>query len=260
MFEWNVDAIRYRIDAAEEVGFDALIASHIIPHIGQNDRVCDAGAGLGFVSFALAPHCAHVTAVEQDAVAFDVLCYLAKRRGFENVLPQRDDLFAMQPETPYDAMVFCFFGKVEETLFAVKNQCSGKAFLIKRAHGGRRFSIAEASHTRLSFQDAAAELKKRRIPFETETFTVDMGQPFSTLQDAQRFFRIYGEKGLNYTGQEVMNRLTKTGSGRFPYYLPSVRPLGMIILDAKDIPDTYNVNGKTESNQTRLKKGGRASE
>ncbi len=242
MFEWNEDAIRYRIDAAEEVGFDALIASHIVPHIGRDDHVCDAGAGLGFLSFALSPFCKCITAVEQDQTAFDVLCYLAKHRGYENVLAKRGDLFAMKPETPYDAMVFCFFGKVEETLFAVKNQCRGKAVLIKRAHGGRRFSVAEAAHTRLSFQTAAAQLTKLGIPFETETFSVDMGQPFSSLQDAENFYRIYGKKGLHYTRQEVVNRLTRTGSGRFPYYLPSQRPLGMIVLDAKDIPASFAEN------------------
>lgn len=240
MFEWNRETIRYRIDAGEEVGFDRQIADRILPHIGREDHVCDAGAGLGFLSFALSQHCARVTAVERDREAYDVLCYLAMHNGCENVIPVQGDLFAMQPESPYDAMVFCFFGKVEETLRAVKQQCRKKAILIKRAHEGRRFSVVESPHTRLSFRETAAQLECLGIPFEAETFTVDMGQPFSTLQDAEQFFRMYEKSGLHHTRQEVLNRLIKTGSGRFPYYLPSQRPLGMIVLDVKDIPDSFS--------------------
>ena len=37
------------------------------------------------------------------------------------------------------------------------------------------------------------------------------------------------------TEAEVLPRLTETDNPAFPYYLPAVRPVGMIVLRAEDI-------------------------
>ena len=80
----------------------------------------------------------------------------------------------------------------------------------------------------------AAELKGLGVPFETEVFEADMGQPFRSLADAVRFFRLYDPEGAMTEG-EVLPRLTETGDPTFPYYLPAIRPVGMIVLRAEDI-------------------------
>ena len=55
------------------------------------------------------------------------------------------DLLAYAPETRFDAMVFCLFGRTEDTLRIAKKQCRGKIFLVKRDYSHHRFSAGKVS-------------------------------------------------------------------------------------------------------------------
>lgn len=237
-FEWTRDAIRFRLDAAARVRFDEAIAARVLPYLPENAHLCDAGCGLGLLSLALAPCCRAVTAVDESAAALAVLAENAARAGVGNIRAVQGDLFAMRPEAPYDAMAFCFFGHTRETLRAVRAQCTGRAILIKRDHAERRFTLEHRPAQRLNFQTACAELAALRIPFRSETFPLEMGQPFRSLADAARFFALFSEGGTSPDMERIAERLVETGETEFPYYLPARRMLGMIVLDARDIPDS----------------------
>ena len=213
MVEWTQEAIRFRMDAAERVGFDETIAAQILPHLPPNAHVCDAGCGLGYLSLALSRGCASVTAVDTSAAALAVLRENAARAGASNIRAVQNDLFFMRPKARYDAMVFCFFGQTGETLRAVRAQCAGRAFLIKRGHAEHRFSLTNSPASRLNFQRACAEL--------------------TALKVAQ-----FGTSGHPLDAAQIQARLTKTGMPEFPYFLSAKRMLGMIVLDARDIPDS----------------------
>lgn len=236
MFEWTEESIRFRVDAAEQVGFDEAIAAHILQYLPENAHVCDAGCGLGYLSIALAAHCGAVTAVDTSGAALAVLRGNAERQGVENLRIRKADLFSMQPEEPYDAMVFCFFGQIGETLRAVRAQCSGRAVLVKRDHVSRRFSLTERPARRLNFQAACDELTELGVPFSAETFSVEMGQPFRSLADAERFFTLFSA-GEKPEPAQLRDHLIETGKLEFPYYFPAERSLGLIMLEAGDIPD-----------------------
>ena len=236
MFEWTEESIRFRVDAAEQVGFDEAIAAHILPNLPENAHVCDAGCGLGYLSIALAAHCKAVAAVDTSGAALAVLRGNAERQGVENLRIRKADLFSMQPEEPYDAMVFCFFGQIRETLRAVRTQCSGRAILVKRDHVLRRFSLTERPARRLDFQAACDELAELGVLFSAETFPVEMGQPFRSLADAERFFTLFAA-GEKPEPAQLRARLVETGKQAFPYYFPAERSLGLIVLETGDIPD-----------------------
>lgn len=241
MFEWTEESIRFRVDAAEQVGFDAAIAARILPRLPGNAHVCDAGCGLGYLSIALAAHCRAVTAVDTSGAALAVLRENAERRRVGNLCIREGDLFSMQPEEPYDAMVFCFFGQIGETLRAIRAQCSGRAVLVKRDHAARRFSLTARPARRLNFHAACDALAELGVPFSTETFSVEMGQPFRSLADAERFFALFDAEGGKPEPGRLRERLRETGEPEFPYYFPAERSLGLIVLEAGDIPD-FKIN------------------
>jgi len=176
--------------------------------------------------------------VDTSAAALAVLRENAARAGASNIRAVQDDLFFMRPKARYDAMVFCFFGQTGETLRAVRAQCAGRAFLIKRGHAEHRFSLTNSPASRLNFQRACAELTALKVPFFTETFSAEMGQPLRSLLDAERFFAQFGTSGHPLDAAQIQARLTKTGMPEFPYFLSAKRMLGMIVLDARDIPDS----------------------
>lgn len=188
-FEWTEETIRFREDAAARVQFDAAIAQNILPFLPENAHVCDAGCGLGFLSLALAPHCRRITAVDASSAALAVLARNAVRMGYDNIQIVQGDLFAQRPTPRYDAMVFCFFGHTKETLKAVRTQCKRRAILVKRDHIEHRFAAGNQPAQRLNFQTACQELTALHVPHTTQTFSLEMGQPFRSREEVARFLQ-----------------------------------------------------------------------
>jgi len=239
MYLWTPDSIRFRIDAAEYGGFDAEIAAQVMRLLPKNARICDAGCGLGYLGLALSTKCESVTAVDTNAEALAVLRQNIVRYGAFNIHAIQDDLFFMHPETPYDAMVFCFFGRVGETLRAAKAQCAGRTIMIKKNWKNHRFSLEEKPLKGYTLRHTTAELDEMKIPYDVATFPIEMGQPFRSLDDALLFFQTYAEESDGrILPEQIRSRLVRTDSEHYPYYLPSPKTLGIVTVNTGDIPDS----------------------
>ena len=68
----------------------------LLPYLKPTDHICDAGCGLGYLSLALSPHAAHITAAERDAAALSVLRQELDARGIAIPYPQLDVHFEPQ--------------------------------------------------------------------------------------------------------------------------------------------------------------------
>lgn len=238
MYKWNLDSIRFRIDAAEYTRYDEHIASQILPRLNKHAYVCDAGCGLGYLSLALAKGCARVTAIDVNANALKILRENISRMGIQNIDVLEGDLFSMRQESKYDAMVFCFFGRMEETLYAAKARCSERVFLIKKNWENHRFTLKETPLEGYTYNRSCKELDTFRIPYKADTFLVEMGQPFRTLADAALFFETYRQENDDtpITQEQVESHLYASSSSAFPYYFPLKKSLGLIEIDVSDIP------------------------
>lgn len=230
MLVWTPDTVRFQRDAAQYGTYHKTLAAHIAAYLPPDAHVCDAGCGLGELSRALAPYCKRITAIDSCALALDVL----REDTPENVEVQEADMFMLPPTEQFDAMVFCFFAAMDDTLLLAKKHCCGKVIVVKRGWTQHRFSPQGASARRDACEDAEQYLRTRGIPFLREDLTLDMGQPFRSKEDAVRFFEAYGNEAVTFS--DVKAWLVKTGSALFPYYLPQEKPLGIFIFDAKDVP------------------------
>ena len=235
MFFWSPETIRFRVDAANYNQFEPQLARRLLPYFAANDHICDAGCGLGYLSLALAKAGYRVTAVDTSESALQVLRQNTAAQGLSTLTALQGDVFSLQPPQLYDGMVFCFFGKTDETLRAVKSQCRGKAALFKKAWHTHRFTVQQKSLARLPFQQTCCELDALGIPYQAETFLAETGQPFRTLEDAMQFFSIYDPAAPSE--EAVKKRLVCGSFGEFSYYMPFCGPVGMIVLDSKNIPD-----------------------
>ena len=73
MFSWSADTVRFMADACRRTDFHEKLPALLLPYLKPTDHICDAGCGLGYLSLALSPHAARVTAAERDAAALSVL-------------------------------------------------------------------------------------------------------------------------------------------------------------------------------------------
>lgn len=239
MFQWNADKIRFLRDASEYTPFNEVLAERAAKQFGANAHVLDAGCGLGYLSLALSSRCARVTAADTSNEALSILRENVERRGIQNIDICETDVFALPETALFDGMVFCFFGDAQEILRCVKSHCRGKAVVYKKSWATHRFTAKDLPLTRFTFRQTCDAFTALGVPFSAETFALDMGQPFRSLGDAACFFRLHAREDSGMlTEAEIAARLIKTDSAAFPYYLPANRSVGMLTVDAGDIPDT----------------------
>ena len=235
MFEWTEERVSFMADACERTDFHEKLAALLSPYLKKTDSVCDAGCGLGYLSLALSPLVGHVTAAERDDRALDALrCQLA-RRHIRNVTPLCTDVLAYTPPVPFDAMVFCFFGSMEEIVAAARRQCRGTVLAIVRDDTCHRFSGAPREPGRHSFTSACGYLGRQGIPYTSRRMALDFPQPIidtmmkfgKTREDARRFMALYGRGDA---AEALPTSLVSTGDPEFPWQLPGVRRFGMIVI------------------------------
>lgn len=232
MQRWTPEIIRYLLTAAEHSQYYTELARRLAPYLAASDRVCDAGCGVGLLSQALLPYCREVVAADRSEAA---LAELRRRAAGQPGLQLRlGDLAALPPEEPYDAMVFCLFGGVEEALALAARQCAGTVLLVRRDYTHHQFS----SGVRLSGQTAAdmeRALRRRGLRYQARRFTLEFGQPFRSLDDAEAFFRLYSRDGQLPDRESLAQRLVETGDPEFSLYLPNPKPLCLFALPADQL-------------------------
>ncbi|UQT47269.1 class I SAM-dependent methyltransferase [Flavonifractor plautii] len=144
---------------------------------GVRARRVESGAG---------PYCRAVVAADLSAEA---IRHLEAQPLPPNVEPRRCDVLADTPDEPYDAMVFCFFGRTDEILSAARRQCTGTVAVLKRC--GRDHRFPGEGPPRQGFEELCRELEEKGIPYQSRVLELDMGQPFRSLEDAAVFFRTH---------------------------------------------------------------------
>ena len=240
---WTPDMIRFMQDAAAVNGCYPALARAVHEILPGGGRLCDAGCGIGSLSLALAPYFSHVVAADASPEAIQAL----RRSGPpDQVEPRLCDVLSDVPKQPYDAMVFCFFGTLEEVLRTARRQCSGTVVLIRRTRDTHRFSHSAARRSRRqNLEQLCRALEERGIPFHSREVEVDMGQPFRTLEDAVLFFRTHSrdDDPAALTPEAVQQRLERRDDPVFPWYFPVHERIGLLWLQACDIPDPPTEKG-----------------
>lgn len=238
MFQWNEEMVRFMRTASEYGDYHRRLVQRMRPALHSADHICDAGCGLGYLSLALAPYVRRVTAADRSEAALDVLRQNCAARGIRNIDILSGELQPVPLAAPYDAMVFCFFGRMEEIAAVAKAQCRGTVFVFKKNYTSHRFSVGEHPAGWDSFRAGADWLTERGVPFKAETLEPEMGQPFRSMEEARQFFRLYSrdaDKSV-ITDDFLRNKLVETGREDFPLYLPHQRPVGCLKFSVEDLP------------------------
>ena len=238
--QWEKDMVVFMRHASEYSDYYQQLTKKILPWLSPDAHICDAGSGLGYLSLALAPYVRQVTAVERNPDATAVLTENCRTSGIANVNACCGSIAEVNPDKPYTAMVFCFFGKKKEVLQLAKRQCNGDVFVITRNYDNHRFSAGKHRSGYEGYPQFADYLAELGIPAHQVTFSLEFGQPFRNLMEAHRFFQIYSKDKNKevLTDPFIRSQLTETGREDFPFYLPHQKHLGFFHFSVKDIPDS----------------------
>ena len=234
MFAWTEESAAFWEDSASYTQSYERLAERAAARLSPEGNLFEGGCGLGHLSVALAKRGFAVTAMDLSPLPLRYLRAGADRAGVRLTV-RTGDVFTLPEGELYDSAVFCFFGSVTEILNWAKGHCRDRLILFKKNWSTHRFTRDPGVLRKYTYPLTCEELTLLGLPFETEVFDVDMGQPFRNLSDAVRFFRLYDPQTA-VTEAEALSRLTETGDPVFPYYLPALRSVGMIVIRARDIP------------------------
>ena len=162
-----------------------------------------------------------------------------RKRNVTNIHIRCGDIHSLPPEQPYDAMVFCFFGHMDEILSLAAAQCRGTVLAVMRSDSCHRFSAGRPVMRCGGYTRGRETLRALGIPFQAREMELPMGQPFRSLADARRFFELYRRDGDDtpITDEFLHQRLTATGREDFPLYLPQNRRFGLLRWESREISE-----------------------
>ena len=239
---WNSEKIRFYKDAGDNLPFNGEMADRMMKYMDPRDHVCDVACGLGYLTLELSGKCRLVTAADISREALDVLRENLKKSPRENVDIIEGDVFSMPESLKFDTMVFNHFGSIKEILELTLKHGIKNSIMVRKNWKYHRFAGKEMPLTYLKFPEDCRELDDMGIPYKTEVFEIDMGQPFRSFEDAMSFFELYnrsGDPGV-VIRENVLSMLEETGSKEFPYYKPSKRESAFIIINVDETRQALN--------------------
>lgn len=221
MQRWSPEAVAFMRDASEFGSFYRELRNILLPYLSKNDRVLDAGCGLGYLAQAIVGDCRAVVAADRAEPAVKAMLGRELPRNME---ARCADVFTLTE--PFDVLLCSYFGRSEEILRLRETLKPGKTIVIQRNCAEHRFSIGEAED-RHGWQGLDALLTARGIAYEKKAVSLEFGQPFRTVADAVRFFKLYNKSNVTVTESIVSSMLTATRDTTYPYYLPQKRDMDL---------------------------------
>lgn len=142
-------------------------------------------------------------------------------RGIRNIDVIEGDLFSMRTERMFDAMVFCFFGRVEETLRVAKAQCMGTVYMIKKTGRTTASHPARCRSDGLLFSRRWRNSTRCRCPIVRERFQSRWVSRFARWRMPCGSLNCIGSRGTSRkTRRDRVKQLpTTTNSEAFPFFL-----------------------------------------
>ena len=196
MFYWDEERVRFMEDAAAWGDFHARLAAELAKSLPPESRICDAGCGTGHLSLALSPYVRQVTAVDVNQQVLSLLADNCRKRNVTNIHIRCGDIHSLPPEQPYDAMVFCFFGHMDEILSLAAAQCRGTVLAVMR-------SLAEEGRTMLvvTHEMDFARHAANRVVFMEQGVIVEQNTAEAFFNDPQHprtkeFIQTYKQRSL----------------------------------------------------------------
>ena len=233
MSEWTDRMIGFMADASEYGNYFEELAKSLSVYLDKSWTVCDAGCGIGQLTVSLAPYVEQITGIDRSESAICSLKNKLSSQKIENARALCADFENLDTSYCFDAMVFNYFGKMEEILEIAKRHCLKRIIVVKKNYTKHRFSIGNNPIDEKSADYVKSYLNKVGARYTTELFSSEFGQPFHSLEDALDFFSIYSrDKDRSLINLEnIRERLMETGKTDFPYYLPHRRESIIFVIE-----------------------------
>lgn len=226
---WNEQSIRWFHNASEYTDYNKKLAELLLDQIPCRKTLCDLGCGAGLIDFELAPYFEHITCVDISREAAQSVEAHAACLGINNISACCMDADKLRGE--WDTVLALFHGGTE--IFSRYFHLAGDR-LILATHGDKKGNFGPEKHKVDKCFDVSgvkARLDALGVRYSLREITLEYGQPFTDLPDAEAFVRAYSTPmNKSELDSYLAQRLEKTGNEKFPYYLPNQKKIGTFLI------------------------------
>ncbi|SHI19250.1 hypothetical protein SAMN02745823_03234 [Sporobacter termitidis DSM 10068] len=226
-FNWDRDTIRWYTNSEKYTGFFKKLAEAIAPMVADCKTLCDLGCGLALFDFEIAPRFDAVDCLDINKAALSAVSERAQERGIDNIHTLLQDCDALSGA--WDAVYMSFFGSRE--LDRYLPFCKKLVAVVAAASNTELFPKRGRGFTRNTDGDTREYLDTKGIPYALTTMRLEFGQPFTSIEDAAHFQRTYAPYASDGEIDTFLaQKLVKTESAEFPYYIPREKSVGIFEL------------------------------
>ena len=133
--------ISFMADASDYGNYYNELAAFLSGLLDASWTVCDAGCGIGQLSVALSPLVKKVVAIDRSVAATDYMKNRISSAAVENVEVLAEDFDNLPAERRFDAMIFNYFGRMEQILDIAAKHCLRRVIIIRKVYSNHRFSF-----------------------------------------------------------------------------------------------------------------------
>jgi SAM-dependent methyltransferase len=231
---WGNKSADWFISASEYTGYHKHLADILMRHMLPKSTMCDMGCGIGLIDFALADYLSHITCVDIDQGAIELLEAESAKRNLKNITAMNVDAAKMQGAWDYGLMLF-FHGKFSDDPSHYLNLFKQKLFYIVHADPIDSKKDNKPERTKCSsVSSIRRELERLGIVYQLEHHALEYGQPFSSFDEAVDFVKTYKICEVGEEESYLRANLQEADIMDYRYYLPHTKRFGMFIIGRED--------------------------
>lgn len=221
-FDWNPETIKWYEDANEYTGFFKNIADLISPKLKGYSTFSDIGCGLGLIDIELSNSIQSITCIDINENALKSLNKNINDKKIKNIETILADYKKINKSWDVIHMSFFRGSKIEEFLPYCK-----KLFAIVNKNDNTNLK-KHRTFNKITCSDVEKELKDKNIEYSLTEVSFEFGQPLTSIEDAKKYIRSFAPRiSEDELDRYLTDNLTKTNVGRYPYYFPKLKPIGV---------------------------------
>ncbi len=233
---WNEQSARWFREASEYTGYNRELARILLKHIPERTTLCDIGCGSGLIDLELSPFFDKITCVDISEPAVSSLGDMIRDNGIRNIIPLCSDGLRLSGQ--WDTVMALFHGGsdyIPRYLRFARERLIWIAFTDKKERFGPEGAMTERSFS----SDGVEEyLKQHGIKYTVEKHSLEHGQPFRSIREAEAFARDHNESMTEEEAKAYLaGALQETGREDYPYYLPKKKNFALFVIKKYESPD-----------------------
>lgn len=229
-FRWSDRSIEWFLSASVYTGFHKALAETILPFLDPTDTLGDLGCGLGRIDLELAPHLAHITALDIDPRVTRRLEQDAAARGLRNIRVLCADV--QGADLAADILFLSFFGRAWLEFYL--HRCRKRLIRVVNADNTGNLYPSRHRHTKkTTIACARQELEELGFPYRLLECALEFGQPLRSPEEGLAFVRSHAPEATDSELRAFLSgHAVETGREDFPLYIPNRKRIGIFVIES----------------------------